>query len=236
MKLEYLYPELGNLFGDSGNMRYLRQSLPEADYIETHIGSEPAFAADNEVVFLYTGPMTERGQNIALEALRPYAAALRDRIENGMYGLFTGNSMELLGCSITADGVTREGLGLVDLRANCDTASRTNGFFLGDAGGIEITAFNSRFSHSTPGPSLTPFAQVTRGIGMEPGCSFEGYRYGNLIGTYLLGPLLVLNPLFTIQLLRSLGTDREPAFFNASYAAYEVRLAEFKDKKRKLDG
>ena len=38
MKLEYLYPELGNLYGDSANMRYLRKSLPEADYIETHLG------------------------------------------------------------------------------------------------------------------------------------------------------------------------------------------------------
>ena len=30
MKIEYLYPELGNLFGDSANIKYLRACLPEA--------------------------------------------------------------------------------------------------------------------------------------------------------------------------------------------------------------
>ena len=41
MKLEYLYPELGNLYGDSANMRYLRKCLPQAEYVETHISSNP---------------------------------------------------------------------------------------------------------------------------------------------------------------------------------------------------
>ena len=38
MKLEYLYPELGNLFGDSANIRYLAKSLPGAEIIETPLG------------------------------------------------------------------------------------------------------------------------------------------------------------------------------------------------------
>ena len=71
MKLEYLYPELGNLYGDGANLGYLQKCLPEAETVETHLGDKPAFASDPEVVFLYSGPMTERGQGIALEALRP---------------------------------------------------------------------------------------------------------------------------------------------------------------------
>jgi len=42
MKVEYLYPELGNLYGDNGNVRYLMASLPEAELVETHVGREPA--------------------------------------------------------------------------------------------------------------------------------------------------------------------------------------------------
>lgn len=235
MKLEYLYPELGNLFGDGGNMRYLRRCLPDADYIETPLGQEPAFVSDKEVCILYSGPMTERGQGIALEALRPYADALRSRLEDGMHGLFTGNSPELLGRSIdTGDGVL-EGLGLVDIASRRDISSRYNSLFLGTVDGLEITAFNSRFSHSHPGDGVRGFAQVVRGDGMEPGCPFEGFRLHNLIGTYLLGPLLVLNPLLTQELLLSMGSEAQPAFFSEALQAYEARLTEFRSKSVALD-
>jgi CobQ-like glutamine amidotransferase family enzyme len=235
MKLEYLYPELGNLYGDGANMRYLRKCLPQAEYIETHIGETPAFVSDPEICFLYSGSMTERGQGIALEELRPYAGALADRIKDGLHGLFTGNSMELPGKSIVTDDETLEGLGIIELRSRRDIAHRYNGFFLGNADGIEITAFNSRFSHSIPGAGLSSFAKVTRGIGLDPDCAYEGYRTGNFIGTYLLGPLLVLNPLLTQRLMGSLGCDDAPACFTAALQAYEARLTEFRDSRRKLD-
>ena len=176
MKLEYLYPELGNLYGDSANMRYLRQCLPQAEYVETHIGETPAFVSDPEVCFVYSGPMTERGQGIALEELRPYAGALSEKLTGGLHGLFTGNSMELLGKSITAGETTLDGLGVVELHSRRDIAHRYNGLFLGNTEGIEITAFNSRFSHSVPGAGLQGFAKVTRGIGLDQGCAYEGYR------------------------------------------------------------
>lgn len=235
MKLEYLYPELGNLYGDSANMRYLRQCLPEAEYVETHLCETPAFVSDPQVAFLYSGPMTERGQGIALEALRPYASALSERLHSGLHGLFTGNSMELLGKKITAEDASLEGLGIVEIQSHRTLAKRYNGFFLGNADGVEITAFNSRFSHSIPGAGLNGFAKVTRGIGLDPDCAYEGYRIGNFIGTYLLGPLLVLNPLFTQRLLASLGTKAQPAFFTEALQAYEARLTEFRDSRRKLD-
>ena len=120
MKLEYLYPELGNLYGDGANMRYLRKCLPQAEYVETHIGETPAFVTDPEVCFIYSGPMTERGQGIALEELRPFGETLAEKLNGGLHGLFTGNSMELLGKSITAGDTTLEGLGIVELHSRRD--------------------------------------------------------------------------------------------------------------------
>ena len=235
MKLEYLYPELGNLYGDGANLRYLAQCLPQAEITETHRDQVPAFISDPDVVFLYAGPMTERGQQIALESLRPFAEALRSRLEGGLHALFTGNSAELPGRVIRTDEGDLEGLGLLELESRRTIANRYNGFFLGEADGIEITAFNSRFSHTTPGRDVQGFARVVRGIGLEDGCAFEGYRFHNLVGTYLLGPLLVLNPLLTQRLQQSMGVGGEPACFAEAMEAYRVRLAEFKDKRRKLD-
>ena len=236
MKLEYLYPELGNLFGDGANMRYLRKCIPEAEYIETPLNNEPAFAGDGDVRFVYCGPMTERGQRMALPALRTYAKAMEERIEDGCCFLFTGNSLELAGKSIQTADDTLIGLGLFDLEARQDLNKRYNGFFLGKWDGLEITAFNSRFSHCHPGPGIEGFVSVVRGIGLEEGCPFEGVRRKNFLGTYLLGPLLVLNPLFTQKLLETLGAERkEPVFFQEAMEAYTQRKAEFSNRRKKLD-
>ena len=236
MKLEYLYPELGNLFGDGANMRYLRQCIPEAEYVETSLNAEPAFAGDGDVRFVYCGPMTERGQRMALPALRPYAKALEERINNGCCFLFTGNSLELVGQSIRTEEDTLTGLGLFDLEARQVLSKRYNGFFLGKSDDLEVTAFNSRFSHCHPGTGVDGFASVIRGIGLEEGCPFEGIRRKNFLGTYLLGPLLVLNPLLTQKLLETLGAERmEPLFFREAMEAYTRRKEEFSDRRRKLD-
>jgi len=236
MKLEYLYPELGNLFGDGANMRYLRQCIPEAEYVETPLNAVPAFAGDGDVRFVYCGPMTERGQRMALPALRPYAQAMEDRIRDGCCFLFTGNSLEIMGQSIRTAEDTLKGLGIFDMEARQDLNKRYNGFFLGKFDDLEITAFNSRFSHCHPGPGVDGFASVIRGIGLEEGCPFEGVRRKNFLGTYLLGPLLVLNPLLTQKLLETLGAERtEPLFFREAMEAYTRRKEEFSDRRRKLD-
>ena len=60
----------------------------------------------------------------------------------------------------------------------------------------------------------------------------EGFRRGGLMATYLTGPLLVLNPPFTKQLLQELGAEGTLAFEEAAMEAYEARLAEFRDEKR----
>ena len=42
MKVEILFPEVGNLCGDLMNIRYLRQCCPELEVVETDLKSRPA--------------------------------------------------------------------------------------------------------------------------------------------------------------------------------------------------
>ena len=60
MTIEFLYPELCNLYGDRGNMDYLRRCLP-ADTRQTYMGDEPWFV-QHEVDLIYMCSMTERSQ------------------------------------------------------------------------------------------------------------------------------------------------------------------------------
>ena len=73
------------------------------------------------------------------------------------------------------------------------------------------------------------FLEVEKGIGINPECKYEGIRKNNFFGTYLTGPLLILNPLFTKKIIELLGVE-EPklAFEEDCIEAYKVRLEEFK--------
>jgi hypothetical protein len=233
MKIEYLYPELGNLFGDSANIKYLRACLPEAEIVMTKLGERPAFIDGADLT--YCGAMTERGQVRALGELRPWREALAESIEAGGRFLMTGNSFELLGEAIEGGAEPLEGLGILPLRAKIDLAHRKNSLLLARADGVTLTAFTSRFSCAWPGEGLEPFAELVRGIGINPEAGFEGVRKNNFIGTYMLGPVLALNPDWTRVLLRAMGSEAEPAYLEAAQQAYAARLAEFEDTRRKLD-
>ena len=67
---------------------------------------------------------------------------------------------------------------------------------------------------------------------MNPECHTEGIRVNNFFGTYLLGPLLVLNPSFTKDLICRMGGPKEPvlAFESEVEDAYRERLKDFEAK------
>ncbi len=231
MKIEYLYPEIANLCGDSGNFRYLQQCLPQAETVMTHLGDKPAFLTDCDLT--YCGTMPESGQQYAIEALKPYTDQIKAAIGAGRRLLFTGNAMEIFGQSIVCGSQTVAGLGLYDIRAVSHPDSRCNGFFLGTAGGCVLTAFTSRSSDITT--SMAPFATVQRGYGRSGLGGLEGVVDHNFMGTSLIGPLLVLNPAFTGWLLQQMGSAAKPAFLEQSEKAYQLRLAEMQNPKAIID-
>lgn len=110
MKIEILFPEFCNLFGDISNMKYLRKCLPNEEYIETSIDEEPAFVSQ-DIDFIYLGAMTEKMQEKVIQKLLPYKERIEELIEKGIVFLFTGNAIEVLGKYIeNEDGSKIEGL------------------------------------------------------------------------------------------------------------------------------
>ena len=68
MRIEVLFPERCNLYGDLSNVEYLKRCLPQAEFVETSLQEEPRFAKE-PVDLVYLGPMTERTQELVLERL-----------------------------------------------------------------------------------------------------------------------------------------------------------------------
>ena len=230
--IEELYPEVCNLFGDGANMRYLKLCLPEAEYISTALNDKPYFV-DNDVNMVYMGPMTENTQVEVIKRLEPYKKRIEELIEKGVVFLMTGNSHEIFGKKITDEnGTVVECLGINDFYASRNMLKRFSGLVLGKYEDIEITAFRAQFTEGFIGEELTPFVKMTKGVPMNKKDFIEGYVKNNFFGTYLLGPLLVLNPYFTKKLLHIIcGKERTLAFEPETIKAYEARLEDFKDNK-----
>ncbi|MBE6940304.1 MAG: hypothetical protein E7457_05755 [Ruminococcaceae bacterium] len=232
MKVEVLFPEVCSLYGELGNIRYLQQSCPELEVIETDIKSRPAFL-DQDVALVYMGSATEEGLALAAEALRPYRAELESAIEAGQRFLVTGNALDIFGRSVTGDdGFSLEGLGLFDMEVRYQMLKRTSSFFLGSFEGMDIVGFKSLFGYCYEAGLEEPFLRCIRGEGREPGAPVEGFCRKNFMATHLIGPLLVLNPSFTRYLLQQMGAENiRLAFEEEAMVAYEKRLAEFRDER-----
>lgn len=234
MKIEVLFPEFCNLYGDISNIDYLKKCVPDAEVIYTAIDNEPAFLTQN-VNLIYLGPLTERKQEIVIEKLMPYKEKIQELINNNTPFLFTGNAIEVLGKYIeNEDGTSIDGLGIFEVCAKRNMMHRFNCLYMGQYDNIEIIGFKSQFTMLYGDNSKNYFMNTQMGIGINDTTKLEGIKENNFFGTYVIGPLLILNPLFTERLLKTMGVEKpEIAFKQDVIAAYEERLRKYKELTKK---
>ena len=235
MKIEILFPEYCNLFGDLGNMMYLKACMPEAEFIETPMNEEPAFAAE-DMNLVYMGPMTERVQEKVIKKLKPYKARIEELINARKCFLFTGNAMEVLFREIIDGDRVIPGLNIFDFSAVRDYEHRYNGNFYGEFNERKIVGCKTQFTMAYGPNEHACFAKTIRGIGINKSSIYEGVRRKNFYGTYLIGPLLVMNPYFTQYLMYHMGIEKPKlAYSEAVKDAYRQRLTEFENKKTVME-
>ena len=229
MKIEVLFPLSGNLYGDLFNVKYLAKCDESIELVQTNFFETPAFV-NGDIDLVYMGPMSESAQERAIESLLPYKEIIEKQIDDGKVFLFTGNALEVLCDYIEEDGKARiNGVGIFPFTAKRRMMNRHNSNFLGDFEGMEIVGFKSQFTMLYGDNSNCYFSKALRGVGINKESFFEGIKKNNFFGTYLIGPLLVLNPDFTKYLLRLCGSAvSKLAFEEEVYKAYRKRVEEFK--------
>ena len=237
MKIEILYSELCNLAGDSMNHRYLKQCLPQAEFVYTGLNETPAFVG-GPVEMVYLGPMSEQTQQLVIERLLPFRDRLQELTDGGTVLLFTGNAAEVLFDEISDcdSGESLHGLGLLPFTAKRKLFDRFNSLFLGESDWGEIVGFKHQFTQWYGDNSACSLAKTVRGTGINPETPFDGIRRGNLFATQLLGSVLVLNPSFLKYVLSLLSAKPTLAFEDAVQEMYRARLAEFKKPETQFIG
>lgn len=232
MIIELLYPSVSALYGEKGNIDFLRLAFTEATFIETEMNDVPYFV-HNKVDFIFMGPTTERFQKIIIDKLMPYRNRLKSLIDAKCFFLITGNALEIFGSYIIEDNGNKfDALDIFPFYSKQDLMHRFNSYVLAQYNSIEMLGFKSQFTTLYPLQDLPIWMKMVRGIGLNRDFPFEGLKINNFYGTHCLGPFLVLNPIFTLDLFKQLGykADKLP-FEDDLMAAYTQRVIEFKDEK-----
>lgn len=236
LKIEVLFPEICNLFGNMYNIKYLEKSVQDIEIIYTSLTDTPKFV-DEKVDMIYMAPMTENSQELVIEKLKPYTDKIKELIEQNQLFLVIGNALEIFGKYIeNEEGSRIEGLGITDLYAKRDMMHRYNSLFLGKIEDIKIVGFKSQFAMSYGDNSSNYLFDALKGPGINEASKFEGIRINNFMGTYVLGPILVLNPYFTKYLLKLIGIkDINLAYEEEAVSCYKIRLKEFENPETNYD-
>lgn len=236
LKIEVLFPEICNLFGNTYNIKYLEKSIKDIEVLYTSLTETPKFV-EEKIDLIYMAPMTESSQELVIEKLKPYVSKIKELIDDGQLFLLIGNALEVFGKYIENEDESKiEGLGITELYAKRDMMHRYNSLFLGKIDNIEIVGFKSQFAMSYGDNSNNYVFDVIKGSGINEQSMYEGIRINNFIGTYVLGPILVLNPYFTKYLLQILGiNDVKLEFEEEAIDCYKKRLQEFKNLETKYD-
>lgn len=203
MKILHLFDDIMNLYGEYANLRVLERYLSDMGHsvrIDTLGVYEERDITGYDMYFMGAG--TERRQKIALAELKKYESVLKQEYENGKVFLFTGNSFELMGNSLTdAQGKTYDCLGMFAFET-LEGARRIVGDCLGRSALFEdaVVGFMNKCS-KTSGISA-PLFTLQMGFGNEADKGAEGICEKNFFGTHLTGPVLIKNP----AMLREIAT------------------------------
>ena len=222
-----LYPDLMNIYADRGNIAVLRARCEwrGIGFSLAASGLAEPLDPDGHDLF-YIGGGQDRDQiAVAEDMAETKREALHAAAARGAVVLAVCGGYQLLGSSYELGERELPGVGLVELRTvrgegprligNCAIAS--------EIGGRRrvIAGFENHGGRTHLGQGVRPLGRVLRGHGNNGSDGTEGVHSGNVIGTYLHGPLLPKNAWLADVLIElALGVELAPLDDELEWAAH----------------
>lgn len=241
MKLNicHLYPDLLNLYGDTGNIVCLKRRLEwrgiDCDVTGIKIGETTDFSK-YDLFFIGGGQDFE--QEVLLSDLqRGKAKEILSAVEDEKTFLCICGGFQMMGQYYkTHKGEQCDFIGALDFYTE-GSDERVIGNYMfrcgKESGGSTVVGFENHSGRSYLGSGLSPLGEVLSGHGNNGEDKTEGARYKNVFGTYCHGPLLPKNPKFADFILETALRRRYPeaelpplddAFENTAHSYMEERL------------
>lgn len=225
IKILHLYHDLLNLYGEYGNISILTRHLKDqGEEVTVDLKSVDDRFRFEDYDFIYSGAGMESNTMVALRDLKKRKDSLKKAAELNKFILFTGSSYELLGETIDNE----EGLNLIPVKT-VHTAKRLSGDVVVRSSEFgEMVGFINKSTEIKQDDGL--FEYIFKDEGLNNESEKEGYRLNNLIGTEIIGPILVKNPALLNYYVRSLVKDYKPIEYLYEKKAYEITLEALKKR------
>jgi lipid II isoglutaminyl synthase (glutamine-hydrolysing) len=195
LRLVWIYPDLLSTYGDRGNLLVLqrRARLRGIEVESVEVNSDQPVPRQGDIYLLGGGE--DLPQILAARRLRA-DGGLGQAAEAGAVVFAVCAGYQVIGHEFGGiDGQSVPGLGILDVRSGRGDR-RGVGEVVADAdpalGVPRLTGFENHQGMTSLGPSASPLARVSLGVGNGGGT--EGAYAGKVLGTYLHGPALVRNP------------------------------------------
>ncbi|QQE80361.1 type 1 glutamine amidotransferase [Alicyclobacillus sp. SO9] len=202
LTIAHLYPDLLNLYADSGNIKTLvkraqwRGIEVTVDFIPRDVQPDPA---DYHLVLLGGG--SDREQELVAQTLLQKQTEWKAAVENGLPLLAVCGGYQLLGEYYQLpDGRKVEGLSLLNLVTEASSPRLIGNIAIETEIAGTVMGFENHSGRTTH--SHMPLGSVEKGNGNNGSDGMEGVLYHNVVGTYIHGPLLPKNPLLADEMLK----------------------------------
>jgi lipid II isoglutaminyl synthase (glutamine-hydrolysing) len=203
-----LYPTLMNIYADRGNLLMLQRRCAWRGLGFVLSGAGIGEPLDGDAADLYyIGGGQDRDQMLCAADLYEHKRdALRAAARRGAVILGVCGGYQLLGQEYQLADEILPGAGLIDARTVRVEGPRLIGNVaievdLPGAGIATLAGFENHGGRTHLGPDAQPLGRVLKGRGNNGSDGQEGVRAGNVIGTYLHGPLLPKNAWFADWLI-----------------------------------
>lgn len=208
MKLNicHLYPDVLNLYGDTGNIICLKKRL-EWRGIETEITELPIGETADLTQFdlFFVGGGQDFEQEVMLEDLhKGKAREIISAIEDEKVFLAICGGYQMLGQYYkTQNGEQCDFIGALGLYTLASETRMIGNcmFECAPENGGTVVGFENHSGKTYLGEDIAPLGKVLSGFGNNGEDGTEGAHYKNVFGTYCHGPLLPKNPQFADMLL-----------------------------------
>ena len=232
----HLYPDLLNLYGDTGNIICMKSRLErrgiKCEVTGLSVGDK-LNAADFDLFFIGGGQDFEQDA-LLKDADQNKKADIRAAIDDEKVFLCICGGYQIMGQYYrTWDGKQLDFMGLIDFYTEGHEKRMIGNYMfecdaliaLDNAAEIKaddlIVGFENHSGQTFLGEGIKPIGKVLSGYGNNEKAEYEGMHYKNVFGAYCHGPMLPKNPRFCDLLLQT-ALDRK-------YGRSTVALTELDD-------
>lgn len=215
LRIARLFPDLLGAYADGGNTLVLHRRAAWRGLSTTIIDvtADATVPADAHLYLIGGG---EGLAQLNVSQVLGDSGVLTESVEAGSAVLGVCGGFQMLGSSFPApDGRLVDGLGLVDIATTQPAGGEhMNGEVVTashpELGLGRLTGYENHFGVTELGPQANPLGHVIVGGGNGADGQLEGAWQGQIVGTYLHGPVLARNPALA-DLLLAWALGKEPS-------------------------